>query len=223
MRQVSAGQILCRLVLFYDRCCPKPPSCSMEKLSLKRHRVSSEGISLMSNSQSAHWFALKVFYNRVFEVEGLLGNERIETYIPCEHTVMERDGKKINIRKPLIASLAFFHSTVPLAASIQRMLSDKAMLYTHIKDGRKMPAAIPESEMNVFMLVTSSGEQGLEYLGDDDAKFHTGERVQVIDGPFKGAEGHICRIKKDRRLIVSIQGVCAVATSYIPQCFLRKI
>ena len=31
------------------------------------------------------------------------------------------------------------------------------------------------------------------------------------------------RIKGNRRLIVAIQGVCAVATAYIPQCFLRKI
>ena len=45
----------------------------------------------------------------------------------------------------------------------------------------------------------------------------------VIDGKFKGAEGYICRIKKNSRLVVAIQGVCAVATSYIPQSFIQKI
>jgi len=47
--------------------------------------------------------------------------------------------------------------------------------------------------------------------------------VRVIDGKFKGAEGYICRIKKNSRLVVAIQGVCAVATSYIPQSFIQKI
>ena len=77
--------------------------------------------------------------------------------------------------------------------------------------------------MNIFILVTSSGEKGLEYLGDDRTEFYVGEPVRVIDGPFKGAEGYIRRIKGNRRLVVTIQGICAVATSYIPQCFLQKI
>ena len=45
----------------------------------------------------------------------------------------------------------------------------------------------------------------------------------VTDGPFKGAEGHIRRIKKDRRLVVTIAGVVAVATTYIHPSMLKKI
>ena len=29
-----------------------------------------------------HWFALKVFYNKVFEIEDILKKDKIETYIP---------------------------------------------------------------------------------------------------------------------------------------------
>ena len=87
----------------------------------------------------------------------------------------------------------------------------------------KKPYPIPEKEMNIFMLVCSSGESGLEYFGADDSFFRKGDRVKVVDGVFKGAEGYIRRIRGNRRLFVSIHGVCAVATSYIPQCFLRKI
>ena len=45
----------------------------------------------------------------------------------------------------------------------------------------------------------------------------------VTGGPFKGAEGHIKRIKRDRRLIVTIKGVVAVATAYIHPSLLRKV
>lgn len=57
----------------------------------------------------------------------------------------------------------------------------------------------------------------------DSTRYQKGVHVRVIDGPFKGAEGYICRIKKNRRLIVALEGVCAIATSYIPQEFLQVI
>ena len=66
-------------------------------------------------------------------------------------------------------------------------------------------------------------QEGLEYFEDGAFNWKKGERVRVIDGRFKGLEGEIKRINGDHRLIVSIDGVCAVATTYIPRCFLEKI
>jgi len=53
--------------------------------------------------------------------------------------------------------------------------------------------------------------------------FRPEDRVRVIDGEFKGAEGYIKRIKGNRRLVVAIEGVVAVATAYIPSCYLEKV
>lgn len=170
-----------------------------------------------------HWYAFKVFYNKVFEIEDALNKEQIETYIPCEYVFVEHNGTKKKVRKPVISSLLFFRSTEMQALSWQQKLTDRVILYTHLVSWQKLPVAIPEREMNIFMLVSSSGEKGLEYFGDVPMDYSTGEHVLVTDGPFKGAEGYIRRIKGNRRLIVAIQGVCAVATTYIPQCFLRKI
>jgi transcription antitermination factor NusG len=77
--------------------------------------------------------------------------------------------------------------------------------------------------MEVFIFVSSSGAQGLTFLGDDRPEYHQGDLVRVTDGPFKGAEGHIKRIKKDRRLVVSIRGVAAVATTFIHPQFLEVV
>lgn len=180
-------------------------------------------IKMTSNNNSKkHWFALKVFYNKVFAIEELLLKKKIKCYIPCETVkVLKQDGTK-NVRKPVINSLLFFHSETYIAKEIQKILTDKVILYTRQIDFKKIPLAIPEREMNIFMLVTSSGEKGLEYFDTDNPKFYQGDHVKVIDGTFKGAEGYICRIKKNHRLIITVHGVCAVATSYIPQAFLKK-
>ena len=176
-----------------------------------------------NNNSKKHWFALKVFYNKVFAIEELLLKKKIKCYIPCETVkVLKQDGTKKNVRKPVINSLLFFHSETYIAKEIQKILTDKVILYTRQIDFKKIPLAIPEREMNIFMLVTSSGEKGLEYFDTDNPKFYQGDHVKVIDGTFKGAEGYICRIKKNHRLIITDNGVCAVATSNIPQTIMKK-
>ena len=80
-----------------------------------------------------------------------------------------------------------------------------------------------DKQMELFMEVCRMKDSGLEYLGDDDPKYHQGDRVRVIDGIFKGFEGHIKRIRHDRKLIVTIEGVAAFATGYIPPSMLEKV
>ena len=128
---------------------------------------------------------------------------------------LRKHGKLAEKRNPMYEKSKF--------GKFWMYFTDKVILYTRDKELKKVPLIIPDREMNIFMLVTSSGEKGMEYLGADSTKFCRGERVRVIDGKFKGAEGYICRIKKNSRLVVAIQGVCAVATSYIPQSFIQKI
>ncbi len=148
----------------------------------------------------------------------------IESYIPMQTVVTERSGIRRKEQRPAIASLMFFHATRRQAEDTARLLTDRAMLYTRLQtDGSKIPAAIPQREMEIFRLVVSSGAEGLEYMPDAPDRFHSGDRVRVTAGPLAGAEGHIVRIRGDRRLVVTIHGVCAVATTYIPQCLLERI
>ena len=52
-----------------------------------------------------HWFALKVFYNKVFEIEESLKKDDIDCYFPCEDAVRgisqfsKKEEKLFNVRK----------------------------------------------------------------------------------------------------------------------------
>lgn len=172
----------------------------------------------------SNWYALKVFYNKVFDLRDALATLVDETYIPLSSTIVERGGVRKRIERPLISSLLFVRTTPDTASSLLPVIEGRAMMYTRTDaNGRRVPVVIPEREMNIFMLVTSRGEWGVEYIGDDMPRYHSGDRVRVIDGPFKGSEGHIVRIKDDHRLVVTVNGLCAVATGYIPRAFLQKV
>lgn len=187
------------------------------------HISFSNGVESQAETSVAHWFALKTFRKGVFNAETKLAELGIETYLPCERVRVERaDGTLHYRRRPLINSLLFFRATYEQAADVKKCLQGEAMIYTRRMGYQILPYAIPDREMNIFMLVTSAGDQGMELM-DARYDFHQGEHVRVVDGPFKGAEGYICRIKKNRRLVVSLEGVCAVATSYIPREFLQRM
>lgn len=174
--------------------------------------------------EQQHWYALKVFYNRTSQALETIEPLGVETYVPMQTVVVERPGgQRIRTKRPVVASLAFFRATENQAAEAGRLLADRAIVYSRIVDGQRRPAPIDDREMQIFRLVISSGSDGLEYVDERTERFSSGDRVRVTAGPLAGAEGHIARIRGDRRLVVSVRGVCAVATAYIPQCFLEPI
>ena len=105
----------------------------------------------------------------------------------------------------MITSLLFVKATAEYMMQFENEYRGRLWVYRDVLSGQY--SAIPDKEMEVFVFVCTAGQQGLSYLGDDKP----------------GAEGYIKRIKKDRRLVVSVRGVAAVATAYIPPQFLETI
>ena len=69
--------------------------------------------------------------------------------------------------------------------------------------------------MDDFIKVASTMDEDLIYLTEISEKLREGQTVKVKDGPFKGVEGKIVRIRKSRRIFVEIPGMVAVATTYV--------
>lgn len=144
------------------------------------------------------WYAARVFFNKTAPLVEKLEEDGVRHYLPP---------------KDLITSLLFVNCEEDYLAAFREEFYGKMFVYGNRETHR--PTAIADREMEIFIFVTSSGQSGLTFLGDDRPEYHQGDRVRVISGPFKGIEGHIKRIKKDRRLVVSLQGIVAVATMYI--------
>ena len=152
-----------------------------------------------------HWYALKVFYNKVQPLIADCKEAGMEFFAPVE----------------VVRSLLFVRCS---EEDVWAFLANHQQgIYLYRMAASKKPAVIRDREMEVFRFVVTAGKQGLTVLGDDRPEYHMGDRVVVTDGPFKGAEGHIKRIKKDRRLVVTIAGIVAVATTYIHPSMLKKV
>lgn len=150
--------------------------------------------------------------------------EEMEYFAPFyREYYTNQKGKEVCKERPLIASLFFMRSSQKQAECLEEELRGMARLYRRIGAMDRKPIAIPEKQMKMFMQVASGNQDGLEYFDDGAFSWQPGVRVKVTGGRFEGLEGEIKRIRGDHRLVVSVEGICAVATAYIPQCFLQKI
>lgn len=66
-----------------------------------------------------------------------------------------------------------------------------------------------------FIAIAGSYDQQVIYLPPTEYSMQKGDRVRITGGVFEGVEGIFVRVKGDRRVVVSIQGVMAVATTFI--------
>ncbi len=201
-----------------------------------------------------NWYALKVFYNKVFEMEDRLAGMGLETYLAVEKVPLKgeehlaaarklaqlpeggradsrlvREGPVIYRREPMVKSLIFVRADETDITQVAEMLKGPADLnkpegFVYRTPDWQSFSVIPDRQMTLFMLVTSSGESGLKVFSADElTHFKSGQKVRVVEGPLKGAEGYIKRIQKNRRLLVAIEGIVAVATSYIPPQFMETV
>ena len=151
---------------------------------------------------SPHWYAARLIASATLFLKRL-AHDGIHSY-----------------RTKFAPGIVFLRCTAGYAS---QLLSDYwGKLYFYLDPEHKLPAPIPEKEMNNFILVTSVSDELLP-LSDVTEEFLKGDRVRVTTGLFEGAEGVVKRIKGDHRLVVSINSFVAVATCFIRPEFLEKI
>ena len=192
------------------------------------------------------WFAMRVFNNRILRIKEELEQKGARTYMAMK--TVQTPGPKTTAQpttKPttgtttqptktvkklqLAPSLLFVRTTPDALKDFKQDHFSELMIYRRADSTD--PAPIPEEQMRMFILVTSATDGrdvdlvSETLMGPDTRQFDfkPGEKVRVTEGPFKGAEGVIKRIKKDRKLLVAVQGVVVVAISNIPARFLERI
>ncbi len=124
---------------------------------------------------------------------------------------------------PVIPNLIFIRCTAEVLQcdGFRKDVYGKLMFYC--EPGTREPSSIDDRQMRIFIAVNSVKDSDLLRIEVSDPEFFKGQKVRVIGGLYKGIEGIIKRIKGDRRLLVQISGICAVATSYIHPALLEPV
>ena len=124
---------------------------------------------------------------------------------------MWRDKKLV----PAVSNLIFVYTTrETLDLYIRSFGEDRPVNYYWDRTANR-PLTVPDKDMENFIAVASTLDKDLIYLTEISDKLREGQKVIVKEGPFKGVEGKVVRIRKSRRIMVEIPGMLAVASTYV--------
>ena len=135
----------------------------------------------------------------------------VECFVPTKK-VRQRDrhGRFVWVQRSVLTGYVFVrvekerHHLIP-----RRLLMLHTML--HQVDGLWTPVIVPDEQ--------------IAYLDPAKLNLKKGDRVRVIGGSFVGVEGVFMQIggKHQKRVIIELEGLIAVATAAIPASMVEKI
>jgi transcription antitermination factor NusG len=179
-------------------------------------------VNRLSN-QKKYWYALRITYSRELALKAFLDQNHIENFVPMRYEFAFRNGHRIRKLVPAVHNLVFIRATRKAIDEIkEENVISLPMRYIMDRETRQ-PIIIPESQMCHFIAVAGNYEQQVIYLPPVEYSMQKGDRVRITGGVFEGVEGVFVRVKGDRRVVVSIQGVMAVATAFIHPSLIERI
>ena len=205
---------------------------SNEKMFLSDADISaSDGVVSLSGENRAfqtcstpEWYVMRVTYQRELVAQRLLDGMGVMSFVPTMKVKRRKTGGGTYWREEAkVHNYIFVYATLP---DIQSIKTTKITYLRYMmakgEDGRPTPQFVPQKQMEDFMAVCRS--EGATYL-DTEIDLRKGDRVRIIGGPLKGVEGVYTKTsgRNERRVVVRIEGVAAVATIAFPASEVEKL
>lgn len=175
------------------------------------------------------WFVLRATYGRVGKAYDFITEDHTDVYIPMHYVERLVNGKKKRILEPMLPSLLFVYATKEKVETYIKQTPALSFLnyyYDHFKvgaDGKNPPLTVGFDEMMNFIRLTSVDNEHIKVVQSNLCRYKSGDRVRIMEGDFEGIEGRVARVAGQQRVVIEIEGLCTIATAYIPSAFLKVI
>ena len=173
--------------------------------------------------EPVRWYAMYA-YRREIRTQADLEKRGIRCFIPMRYDIKEYKGKKERILVPAVSCLIFVYSTTPALTEFK--IKNPYLQYVMQKKGDyREKITIPEAQMQDFINVSEKYKEDLIYYKPEEINLKKGTRVRVHGGTFDGLEGTLLKVKgkRNKRIVVKIPGLVAVAAAYINPDFIEII
>ncbi len=164
---------------------------------------------------------------RTVEIRNFLSEHKVENFLPMTWKREYRDGKSRRVLVPAIDNLIFIRSVEESITMMKRhcknLLPLRYIMWRPQESELSIILRVPDRQMQNFMRVASVEDDRVMFLGNKDFSQKIGRKVRILGGPFEGVIGTIYRVKKDRRVVVTLDNISSVAISHIDPTFLQEI
>lgn len=173
------------------------------------------------------WYVLRVTYQREMVAKEKLDAIGIESFVPIQKSKKPGAGGRLVWKaEAAVHNYIFVHSTKGKIDNVKKEYIPwlRYTISPNREKGRCV-MTVPEKQMQNFIAIAGNTEERILYLNPDEINLTKGERVRIIGGVFEGAEGFLVKIesKREKRVVVKIDGITAVATTSLPRTLIEKI
>lgn len=177
------------------------------------------------------WYPMRIAYGRderVLRFKQQLDVEGIENFLPLRYKYMKTDDWDVEKKLvPAVHGLIFVYSTQEKLTELKMTRKEFEPLHYMTnqlaENSDDSILTVPTSQMENFMHVASLQDDRFIYLENMEFVAKPGKKVRITEGDFKGVEGVIKRIKKNQCVVVQIEGIAAIALTFVPPVWLEVI
>ena len=183
----------------------------------------------MINKDSVEWFPMRSTYGREQIVKKQLDQLGIDNYVPMTSKIVEIKGKRHRQVVPAVRNLIFVHSSMRTISNLKRdnmkLSSLRFMKRKSIYelDILSLIVTVPINQMNNFIKATKDHEDAITYLCNEQGSCAVGQKIRITSGTFCGVEGQIRRIQKNKRVLVTLDGISTVMLNFVPKELMEQI
>ncbi len=172
--------------------------------------------STKDNNQ-LHWFVMRA-YKCEKKAEDTLTEKGFECFVPKKYTMRVYHGVKSKRLAPAIPSVVFVHATKEQIVEFKRRNNFLQFIMQDTRSSGLQYLIVPDTQMENFIKVVSVYEETTVFLSPDEIDLHKGKRVCIHGGKFDGVTGVFMQVrgKRNRRVVVMLDGVMAVAAEVHP-------
>lgn len=161
---------------------------------------------------------MRATYRREMIAKRALEAAAIASFVPMRQEVKVIFGRRSHRLVPAIHNLIFVHATPSALQAVKaRMPYLQYMIRPVAGQPRGEKLVVPDAEMEAFIAVSNSFEEGLTYFASEEVNLTRGQQVRIHGGPCDGRQGYLVKVpgSRSRRVVVAIEGVVAVALAEV--------
>lgn len=208
----------------------KPLGVRVAPETIPEARSSQTGVSVKYvPTPGKSWYVFRASYGRENKASDYIVEDGSFVYIAKRYARKTVNGKQKKVLETLIPNILFVYTTEEKAeyyAKNSPALSYLTYYYNHFElddNQNNPPLTVSCKEMENFIIATCNCSEHLKFVDESQCHFKGGEIVKITDGGFKGVVGRVARVSGQQRVIVELDGLCLIATAYIPTAFLMRL
>jgi transcription antitermination factor NusG len=172
------------------------------------------------------WYVLRVTYQRELIAKAFFDEKSIESFVPTKKVYrINSAGRRVAREQAILHNYIFVRSTREVIDHIKSFELPYLRYVMHVQNDERRVMVVPEEQMRSFVAIAGSDDEQVMFLTPESVDLSKGDRVRIVAGVFEGAEGVLVKVSgvRNRRVVVKIEGVAAVAAPLLPIQMVERI